>query len=87
MLGQQRNKFDLKTERMAELASLAKDAGHAPYPVTTFGTPRDPAVITKLTAQGVTRCIFGIKAAPAEDVLPRLDKISRLVTEVRTGGG
>ena len=85
MLAQQENTFDLKTERMAELATLANEAGRAPYPITTFGTPRDPNAISRLASQGVTRCIFGIKAAPTEDVLPRLDKISRMVREVRTG--
>ena len=87
MLAKQENTFDLKTERMAELATLANEAGRAPYPITTFGTPRDPNAISRLASQGVTRCIFGIKAAPTEDVLPRLDKISRMVREVRTGDG
>ena len=87
MLAEQENTFDLKTERMAELATLANEAGRAPYPITTFGTPRDPNAISRLASQGVTRCIFGIKAAPTDDVLPRLDKISRMVSEVRTGDG
>lgn len=77
MLAEANNSFDLKTERMAELAALAKEAGHAPYPMTTFGTPRDPAAIATLTASGVNRCIFGLNAAPADDVLPRLDKLAR----------
>ena len=87
MLAGQENTFDLKTERMAELATLANEAGRAPYPITTFGTPRHPSAISTLASQGVTRCIFGIKAAPTEDVLPRLDKISRMVSEVRTRDG
>ena len=87
MLAEQENTFDLKTERMAELATLANEAGRAPYPITTFGTPRDPNAISRLASQGVTRCIFGIKAAPTEDVLPRLDKISRMVREVQTRDG
>ena len=87
MLAGRDNEIDLKQERMAELAALAKDAGRAPYPITTFGTPRDPKAIEKLAASGVTRCIFGLKAAPAEDVLPRLDKLARLVDGIRGGGG
>lgn len=83
MLAEQNNSFDLKTERMAELAGLAKDSGHAPYPITTFGTPRDPDAIAALTKAGVTRCIFGLKAAPAEDVLPRLDKIAGFIETLR----
>jgi hypothetical protein len=61
---------------MAELAALAKDAGREPFPITTNATPRDPAAIEKLAKAGVTRCLFGLKAAPADDVLPRLDKLA-----------
>ena len=86
MLAEQENSFDLKTDRMSELAAIARKAGHTTYPITTFGTPRDAAAITQLAVQGVNRCIFGIKAAPADDVLPRLDKISRLVAEVQRAG-
>ncbi|MDD9916934.1 MAG: LLM class F420-dependent oxidoreductase, partial [Rhodospirillaceae bacterium] len=35
MLAEANNQFDLKTERMAELAELAKENDHAPYPITT----------------------------------------------------
>ena len=86
MLAEQENSFDLKTDRMSELAAVARKAGHTTYPITTFGTPRDAAAITQLAVQGVNRCIFGIKAAPADDVLPRLDKINRLVAEVQSAG-
>ena len=86
MLAEQENSFDLKTDRMLELAAVARKAGHTTYPITTFGTPRDAAAITQLAVQGVNRCIFGIKAAPADDVLPRLDKINRLVAEVQSAG-
>ncbi len=73
-----RHTFDLKTERMAELAEMARAAGRPPVPITTFGTPRDPDAVAQLQAQGVDRCIFGIKAAPADDVLRRLDKLAAL---------
>lgn len=84
MLATVDSKFDLKEERMAELAALARNAGRPPYPITTFGTPRDPMAIEKLAKAGVTRCIFGIKAAPSDDVLFRLDKITRLVESIRS---
>lgn len=83
MLAKENNQFDLKAERMAELAALAKEAGRAPYPITTFGTPRDPDAVAQLAASGVTRCIYGLAAAPAADALPRLDKIARLVEGMR----
>ena len=75
--------MDLKAARMAELAALAKDARRDPYPITTFGTPRDPAAIATLAKNGVNRCIFGVKAAPADDVLPRLDKIAHFAETMR----
>jgi probable F420-dependent oxidoreductase len=81
MLAGANNQFDLKSERMAELAALARDAGRDAFPVTTFGTPRDPVAIGELARSGVTRCIFGLKAAAAEEVLTRLDKITK-VTEL-----
>lgn len=74
---------DLKAGRMAELATLARDAGRDPYPITTFGTPRDPGAIEALAKAGVTRCIFGLKAAGAADVLPRLDKIAHFAETMR----
>lgn len=80
------NTFDLKTERMAELAQLAKDNGRKPFPITTFGTPRDPEAIETLAASGVDRVIFGIKSAPADDVLPRLDKIVGVVEATKKRG-
>jgi probable F420-dependent oxidoreductase len=83
MLAGEDGQFDLKGTRMAELAALAKEAGRAPYPITTFGTPRDPGAIAKLAEAGVTRCVFGLAAAPADDVLPRLDKIARLIETAR----
>jgi alkanesulfonate monooxygenase SsuD/methylene tetrahydromethanopterin reductase-like flavin-dependent oxidoreductase (luciferase family) len=84
MLATVGGKFDLKDARMAEIAALAKAAGRAPYPITTFGTPRDPDAIEALAKSGVTRCIFGIKAAASDDVLFRLDKITRLVETIRS---
>ena len=81
-----RGVFDLKEERMAELAGLARENGRAPYPITTFGTPRDPDAIERLAAAGVTRCIFGLAAAMADEVLPRLDKLAALVADVRSRG-
>ena len=83
MLAAEGNQIDLKADRMAELTALAQAAGRKTYPITTFGTPRDPGAIENLAKAGVTRCIFGIKAAPDDDVLPRLDKITRLVETIR----
>ena len=71
-----------KLERMRELASLAAEAGRPPPPITTFGTPRDPAVIEQLGEAGVTRCIFGLKAAAEAEILPRLDKLTAMLASL-----
>ena len=77
------SRLDERLGMMRQLAARAKEAGRPPFPITTFGTPRDPAVIARLRDAGVTRCIFGLKAAPADDVLPRLDRLARFVEERR----
>ena len=79
MLSEKGDTFDTKTARIAELAALAKDAGRAPYPITTFGTPRDPDAIAGLAASGVTRCIFGLNADRDDAVRRRLDRLVDLV--------
>jgi probable F420-dependent oxidoreductase len=70
---------ELKLDRMAELQVLAKDAGRAPMPIVTNATPRDHAAIDKLREAGVVRCLFGVKSAPADEVLPRLDRLVRFL--------
>ena len=69
----------LKLNRMAELRELAKAEGLAPFPIITNATPRDPAAIEQLAEAGVMRCLFGFKAAPADDVLRRLDQLAHLL--------
>jgi probable F420-dependent oxidoreductase len=64
--------------RMAELRSLASDAGRDPPPVTVWSPPRDPRLIEQYEELGVERCIFGLAAAPAESILPRLDHYAEL---------
>jgi len=73
----------LKLDRMAELAALAREAGRPPVPITTNATPRNPGKIEQLAAAGVTRCLFGLNAGPADEVLPRLDRLARLAGEMR----
>ena len=59
--------------RLAELQRLAAE-GRAgpPIPVTIWSPPRDPRLLEEYAELGVERCIFGLAAAPAEQVLPRL---------------
>jgi probable F420-dependent oxidoreductase len=72
-----------KFARLARLAEMAAEAGKPAPPITTFGTPRDAAVIERLAEAGVTRCIFGLKAAAADDVLRRLDRLQGFLEPLR----
>jgi alkanesulfonate monooxygenase SsuD/methylene tetrahydromethanopterin reductase-like flavin-dependent oxidoreductase (luciferase family) len=77
------DRWDERIAMMGELRRRTDAAGRPPMPITTFGTPRDPARIEQLRAAGVTRCIFGLKAAPADDVLRRLDRLVQFLAVVR----
>lgn len=59
-------------ERIPELQRLAKGAGRGGIPVSIFGVPPDPKVIESYEAMGVSRCVFGLPARSADEVLPRL---------------
>ena len=78
-LGGAHDSDTLKLERLRELAALAKAEGHEPFLITTNATPRDHAAIDMLEAAGVTRCLFGLKSAPTDEVLPRLDKLAKFL--------
>ena len=60
-------------EQVAELQQLATAAGRGPIPVTVYGVPPDPRLITQYAEAGVTRCVFlSLPAAGADEVLPVL---------------
>jgi probable F420-dependent oxidoreductase len=74
---------DVRFAMMADLRGRAAAANREPISITTFRTPRDPAMIDQLRAAGVTRCIFGLQSAPADDVLRRLDRLEQFLEIVR----
>ena len=76
-------RIDHYCERIAELGRMAADLGRDPIPVTAFAPPRDPNAIDRLRNAGVTRCIFGVKAASVDEVLPRLDHLVGLAKRLR----
>jgi probable F420-dependent oxidoreductase len=65
-------------ERMAELERLAAQAGRPPIPVTVFWATPEPRAIEHYAALGVTRCLFGLPAAGADEVLPLLAQYAAL---------
>jgi probable F420-dependent oxidoreductase len=66
-------------ERMTTLAQLADAAGRGPIPVSIFGMRPDPSTIERFQAAGVARCLFSLPAAPADQVLPILERCANLV--------
>jgi probable F420-dependent oxidoreductase len=61
-------------ERIGELAQLAAAAERTPIPVSIFFVPPDARSVEHYAGLGVSRCIFGLPAAGADEVLPRLKK-------------
>ena len=66
-------------ERLPELAQLTEAAGRPPIPLTVWGARPDPAFIAHVASQGAARCIFGLPAAGADEILPRLKRYADLV--------
>lgn len=67
-------------ERMADLARMAQDAGRQPIPVTIFGLNRAPDadLVEQYQAAGASRFVFGLPAAPADTVLPFLERCAAI---------
>lgn len=61
-------------ERIKELAQLASEAGRARIPVSAWGVRPSLDQIEHWATLGVRRCIFGLPAAGADEVLPRLKR-------------
>jgi alkanesulfonate monooxygenase SsuD/methylene tetrahydromethanopterin reductase-like flavin-dependent oxidoreductase (luciferase family) len=78
-----RSRWDERISMMGDLRRRAREAGRPPFPITTFGTPRDPDRLNQLRKAGVTRFIFGLESAAADDVLRRLDRLAGFLETVR----
>jgi len=61
-------------QRIGELARMAEQAGRSPIPISIWGVRPDPRAIEEFAKLGVGRCIFGLPAAGADEVLPRLKR-------------
>lgn len=66
-------------DRIAELRRLAEQVGRGPIPITLWSPPRDLRLLEHYQELGVERVVFGLSAAPAEAVLPRLEHYAELL--------
>jgi probable F420-dependent oxidoreductase len=65
--------------RIAELRRLAAAAGRDPdIPVSLFYAPPDPEFIERQLELGVERLIFSLPPRPADQVLPRVERLAEL---------
>jgi probable F420-dependent oxidoreductase len=75
---------DMKKE-IDQLHALAKAAGRDPgtISITLYGVPPDPDALRSYAAMGIDRAIFGLPPAPAERVLPILDRCAEAMRAAR----
>ena len=66
-------------ERIAELQTMAKAAGRDPIPVSIFGARPDKETVEHLAEIGVSRVVFGVRPAPAAEVLPAIKRYAEAV--------
>jgi probable F420-dependent oxidoreductase len=69
-------------EGTAELQRLAAERGRERIPVTVFGARPEAEVIEHYASSGVDRCAFFVPPAPADQVLPLLDRYADLVAKL-----
>jgi alkanesulfonate monooxygenase SsuD/methylene tetrahydromethanopterin reductase-like flavin-dependent oxidoreductase (luciferase family) len=67
-------------DRMQELRQMAAEAGREPIPVTIWNARPEPEFIERMAGLGATRCVFGLPAAGADDVLPRLERYAEVMS-------
>jgi probable F420-dependent oxidoreductase len=61
-------------ERLAEFWRLSETAGRGRMPVTFYSAPMDPSQIEQYQTAGVSRCVFRLPPAGADEVLPVLER-------------
>ena len=76
--------FTNVADDMAALAVAATAAGRDPasIPVSVFGVAPDADTLKSYRDAGVERAVFGLPSAPAEKLLPMLDRFASLMREI-----
>jgi probable F420-dependent oxidoreductase len=73
-------------ERLAEFWRMSGAAGRGRLPVTVYGSRIDPALVESYFSAGVSRCVFRLPAAGANEVLAELDRAATLAQQFTTAG-
>ena len=68
-------------DRVAEFWQRCESAGRPKLPVTVYGSRVDARLVEEYETAGVTRCVFRLPSAPADDVLPVLDKAAQVARD------
>ncbi len=71
-------------ERMPEVRERVRAADRDPekFEISIFAAPPQPDVLTRARDAGITRCVFGLPPAKAEEVLPLIDRYAELMRKV-----
>jgi len=68
-------------QRIAEFWKLSVAAGRGKMPVSVYGAVADPARVAEYQAAGVSRCVFRLPPAGADEVLPALARAAAVARQ------
>jgi probable F420-dependent oxidoreductase len=68
---------------ITELRRLADEAGRPHPTITVFGCREERAALDRYAELGVERVLFRLPSKPAEEILPRLERLAELTAGVR----
>jgi hypothetical protein len=69
-------------DRIADFWRLTESAGRGRLPVTVFGARADPKWVEDYRTAGVSRCVFRLPPAGADEVLPALKRAADVARQV-----
>jgi len=68
-------------KRIADFHAQTEAAGRGRLPVTIYGAAADPAAVETYRQAGASRCVFRLPAAPADQVMPVLDRAADVAAQ------
>jgi probable F420-dependent oxidoreductase len=68
-------------QRIAAFWEISQAAGRGRLPVTLFGVRADPHLVDAYQSAGVSRCVFRLPAARADEVLPAIDQAAAVMRQ------